>query len=201
MFWLIVGIIAAILLLLVVVSFIGVRFSYKRSGDDDRFYLTVSWLGIRLYALDISFLDLLSRGPKPAIRVKSDSNTPATVSDRGLREIPLPEALARWWPWFVRLKGPAFYILTRLNVEELNWFTRLGTGQAAQTGILSGFAWTAKSVFFKFAAGVVRFDRQPRFAVYPDFVQPAFATNVDCILRVRVGHIMIAALKALRLRR
>ncbi len=194
MFWLIVGIIAAILLLLVVVSFIGVRFSYKRSGDDDRFYLTVSWLGIRLYVLDISFLDLLSRGPKPTIRVKS------TVSDQNLREISLPEALNRWLPWLVRLKEPAFYILTRLYVQELNWFTCFGTGQAAQTSILSGFAWTAKSLFLNLAAGVVRFGRQPCFAVYPDFRQPAFATNVDCILRVRVGHIIIAALKALRSR-
>lgn len=83
-------------------------------------------------------------------------------------------------------------VLERLpwRADELSWVTRVGTGDPALTGVLSGLLWGFKGVAFGFLAERLSFSRRPVLQVLPDFESVAFRTTFRCIVRVRVGDII-----------
>ncbi|MGQ9496974.1 MAG: DUF2953 domain-containing protein [Desulfotomaculales bacterium] len=74
----------------------------------------------------------------------------------------------------------------------------IGTRDADKTGFLSGLACSAKGFFLATATKYVHFSRPPSFIVQPDFRKPGTATELKCSFDIRLGHLLLAGLKALR---
>ncbi|MGE5576603.1 MAG: DUF2953 domain-containing protein [Syntrophothermus sp.] len=86
-----------------------------------------------------------------------------------------------------------------LIAEELYWTTRVGGSDPAMTGVLVGLAWVGKSLLFGRLTGHVKFAQTPRLAVVPNFGGFDFSVAFKCILRVKLGDIMVAGIKSARL--
>ncbi len=86
-----------------------------------------------------------------------------------------------------------------LIAEELNWSTRIGGSEPAMTGILVGLVWVGKAFLFGRLTGRVKFAKPPRLAVVPNFGGFDFSVAFKCILRVKLGDIMVAGIKSARL--
>nr|WP_253298263.1 DUF2953 domain-containing protein [Paenibacillus sp. MSJ-34] len=76
----------------------------------------------------------------------------------------------------------------------MNWSTDIGIGSAADTAIATGVVWAVKSVAAGWAAATFRFMQNPQLAVYPQFHTPQFATELDCIAKIRFGQAIVAGL-------
>lgn len=84
-----------------------------------------------------------------------------------------------------------------LRIEELEWRTEIGTGDAAATGLAVGSLWALKSTVVGVLARYHVFLRAPRLAVTPAFDKPRFALEIRCIFRFSLGDIIVAVLKRL----
>lgn len=88
--------------------------------------------------------------------------------------------------------GGPLYLLRFVRVcESWHWETRLGTGDAAATAMLSGGMWGAKSCIYALLIQQVRFLQVPRFVVVPEFQRPTFDVTFDSIFRFRPGQIIL----------
>ena len=79
-------------------------------------------------------------------------------------------------------------MLKILRIDQLNWQTAGGTGEAASTGITSGGVWTIKGIIAGFLMEKVMMKCQPEFTVQPHFQIRFFQTKLDCIVSVRLGQ-------------
>ena len=79
---------------------------------------------------------------------------------------------------------------------RFTWQTRLGTGGAAGTAILCGMLWGFKANSLGLLRRKYRFSIKPELRVIPDYREARLDLHFDCIFRVKLGHIIIAALIA-----
>lgn len=180
---LIIAIVLVLILILVLFSFVTVHFRLLRRGEDDRITLTVACLRYLRYTVEVPLVDLSSR--------------PEAVADSASREIRI--SLASLWDSRQRYKRYTFvlrYLVRRTRINRFCWHSEIGTGEAHHTGLLTGIVWALKSTLTTglFARTVLL--GKPDLAVFPDYQQPRLNTFLDCIFKIRIGHIMIAALKA-----
>lgn len=88
-------------------------------------------------------------------------------------------------------------VLRRFHVERLSWHTAIGTGDAAETGVLTGLAWGVKSTVVGVAGAYVQWERPPQIRVDPVFHEPRLETDLQCIVRFRIGHAIVAGIRLL----
>jgi hypothetical protein len=86
--------------------------------------------------------------------------------------------------------------LTRsMLVEKLVFRVRVGTDDAALTGILGGIYWTLAGTLTALAQQWLRLKEQPVLAFNPDFTaEPVFAAKFDGVVSFRIGHLTIGSM-------
>lgn len=87
--------------------------------------------------------------------------------------------------------------LDNTRVHEFRWETILGTGDAAATGTLSGFAWAGKSAVFALVAKMMKVRHLPHLNVSPVFQASFFRTSISCIVSFSVGNAMRGLIRVL----
>lgn len=91
------------------------------------------------------------------------------------------------------------YLTARAVGVRVEVAVAVGTGEAATTGLLAGAGW---AVLGNLAVGLQRNlppgSARPVFRVVPDYHRRVFEASLDCIFKVRAGHIIGAAVRLLR---
>lgn len=80
------------------------------------------------------------------------------------------------------------HLLSKTHVIMYQWDLELGLGEAAQTAIASGMAWSVLSVLTGAATEHIRFNVVPSIQVVPRYNDLTFLTRLVCISRLRVVH-------------
>lgn len=187
--------------LLLAQTFLRMDLNYRRDGQDDRVIIRVSWLGLTAYKTNIAAVDLQTKqAVYPSLRMQTDREEDTTNSHnlRNVLEIPLTRVIRHFYRMFWRFQPAFVYLAPRLRVERLTWHTCLGTGTVDRSGILTGLVWSIKGVIISWFTHITDFRARPHILVEPRFECPGFSTRLNCILAARLGHIIIAGLKALR---
>lgn len=181
-----------ILLSLVLVSSVRVHCHYERKGEDDHLTVGITWLRWLTYTASIPLVDLRARLKRETtVRVEAEGQE---------KEISLPDTLRMAVNAFVRFHRSLKYASSRTRVKKLEWSSEFGLANAANTGLLTGAAWALKSSLLTAVSAYSHMETVPRICVRPNFQKPLFHTLLDCIFEIRIGHIMIAGLKAVRFR-
>lgn len=83
------------------------------------------------------------------------------------------------------------------------WFSTLGLPDPALTGVLYGLAWDLKGMIMGVLQSGYGFSCQSRIQLTPSFLHSGLDTLIDCIFKIRLGHIIFAGIHGtiLRLRR
>lgn len=79
-------------------------------------------------------------------------------------------------------------LLSQTHVIMYQWDMELGLGEAPQTAIASGIAWSLLSVVTGAATHYTTFDVVPSIQVIPRYNDLTFLTRLVCISRLRVVH-------------
>lgn len=108
--------------------------------------------------------------------------------EQALRKLPdfLPKSSGELLDWL----RPAFqYFRRKLRFRRLNLFIVVGGLDAFESAMLAGVAWTLAGLvgsvishLFWLPQGLYR------VTVQPNWQEPAFGLNLDCMLTFRVGH-------------
>lgn len=186
-----------VLLILIPFTTLSIRFQYRREGADDELGVTVRWIGgLVRFHYSVPLLKRTERGDL-AVRqeLRTGKGKTLTVKKRRIT----PETILRSQKRFrvlrrrVRdLNETMRRFLRHVTCERLEWATTIGTGDAAETGVLTGMAWAIKTTFVSVAGRHVRWERPPALNVRPSFEERRLESNLLCIVRFRLGHLILA---------
>jgi hypothetical protein len=97
---------------------------------------------------------------------------------------------ARYHQWLLVAEN----LERRGEFQRLSWSTQLGTGDPALTAVGIGVVWGVKETLIGYLQSRYGFVRQPEVSVTGNFQNISLDTSFNCIFRVKLGYIMIAAL-------
>ncbi|WP_169713534.1 DUF2953 domain-containing protein [Paludifilum halophilum] len=192
------SLLAAVLLLFPFTS-LWIHVAYRRSGEDDQLTLRFLWLwGLIRFRYRVPMEDISRKGLN--VREKMDTNARdkgKTLRDR-INWAAVKRARKQWA--FLRenivyLTGVIRRFLSRIVCERFTWYTEIGTGDAAETGVVTGLVWGIKSSFIGVAGSHIRWDRSPDIDVEPRFNEKLLHTDLDCIIRFRIGYAILAVIR------
>lgn len=202
MIW--VGVILLVLIIILFMTSIKVELSYKRKDQDDHILITASvWANLIRFRYEIPALQIRSlfNGADAREQVKTG------VSDEPIRKkrfrVTKEDARKNFRRVYKARKHIrnfdeiAKQIGKQIACERLEWSTRIGAGDAAVTGMATGGLWGIKTNVVGLMAKYMRLQQKPKLAIIPDFQNRDLKMELLCILRFRIGNIIIAGTRTL----
>lgn len=89
-------------------------------------------------------------------------------------------------------------MLNKITLQELNWKTHIGTGDASTTGLVTGGVWMIKGGLLGVVYELSNVDCKPNLAITPHFQQKGVFSEVDCILTIRLGKAIYTVMHIIR---
>ncbi len=80
----------------------------------------------------------------------------------------------------------------KITCEKFVWNTKIGTGDAAEAGFLTGLAWSFKWMLLSWLGNQIRWNAKPELKVDPRFNEAILETYFHSIIRFRIGHAILA---------
>ncbi|WP_124727284.1 DUF2953 domain-containing protein [Staphylospora marina] len=202
-FWLTAfGIIGGLILLILLISMTSVRIEFllKREDGDDRGEVNIRAL-FGLIRYRVEFPSLVFKGWEEGLQIQEnraggaggrnvDNREEEFVIDKETMRA-AKRSIQEMMDHFVHLRLTLRWFLSKVTCEKLVWFTRLGTGDAAEAGLLTGIAWGVKSTLVGILGSYIRWERPPELAIDPDFHRPALETRLQGIIRFKIGHAIL----------
>ncbi len=190
------------------------RIFYQKVAWDDALVLEMSFLhGLLKRRRSVNLLQLTPRGVKQHQKIsgrwfflRKNQHKKTTAPYQGNSR--------NWREFFQRYQEyglgmtlltyflPANYHRYLFVVEDLErrgyftkftWVTRFGTGNPVSTATVYGVLWGVKSSLLSYLHRKTKFVVRPDIQIIPDFQNSRLDLNFDCIFRVKLGYIIIAA--------
>jgi hypothetical protein len=97
------------------------------------------------------------------------------------------------------VRRPLRYLGRRTRCTRLAIAAEIGGADAMESAMLAGASWAVVGTALGIFSGMVRLDPGiPRVTIVPNYGGPAFRLDTDCILRLRLGHAIVAGVWLLR---
>ncbi|WP_429844015.1 DUF2953 domain-containing protein [Brevibacillus sp. FIR094] len=180
---------------------------YSREGDNDQLDITIAAWGIirRKYEIPILLLKMTEGGPELVAEVETIQQG-FKIRDR-VKDFTRKQ-VKRWYHNYrdllerVRDLLPMLKDLSnQIRCTKFEWHTWMGTGQAAETGALTGLIWGVKSIIVGIFSHSVSLRTMPAMSVHPVWNQSLLHTKVHIVLKFYFGHFFYYGLKVvLRIR-
>ncbi|MBU8715625.1 MULTISPECIES: DUF2953 domain-containing protein [Brevibacillus] len=198
--WVFLGLL--VLLLLLVITPVKISCYYHRKEEDDQLEVELeAWHGLfsRKYELPILLFKVSPAGPELVAKVETieqGSKVQEKIKDFTRRQV------KRWYHNYrelvdrVRDLLPLFRDLCKqIHCTKLEWHTLLGTGQAAETGAITGVIWGVKSLIVGVLSHSISLRTMPAMSVQPVWNDAVIQTTFRCVFRFYLGHFLFSLLK------
>lgn len=198
-----ISIILIVILLLVSLSSIKIKVRLlKDNSCEEVVFHFYALYGLIKYRMEIPFVELMNKTqPVAATEINSDieiSNQETVKQhnnkDIGWRELESFYNQAR--QIYKRFGTGIRYINKRLIMEDISWTTEVGVSDAAATAITTGVFWALKSNIIALLIKKLSL-KSYHVNVQPYYGADKFNTSLDCIITLKIVHIIIAGLKIL----
>ncbi|WP_134698518.1 DUF2953 domain-containing protein [Ammoniphilus sp. YIM 78166] len=180
---------------------------YKKRKVDDHIHLELQFLfGLISLKFDIPMINLNSFMEGVPVKTQASSDVPVgrepapAMGGFFLRR----QLIKRLLEFLNRLKLRAHDLqevtretLSRVRCERLEWYTRVGLGDAATTGMATGLFWGIKTAIIGVMSHYLSMRTTPRMNIVPAFHALEIDTQFTCILRYRIGNTIIAVVRIL----
>lgn len=87
---------------------------------------------------------------------------------------------------------------SHITVTTFEWQSKIGTGDAAQTGVLVGIGWSVKYGVLALISKYMRVKTTPVLSLIPSFQQAVSETNFVCMIHFRIGHAIVAGIRIMK---
>ncbi|MHB8124134.1 MAG: DUF2953 domain-containing protein [Desulfitobacteriaceae bacterium] len=185
-----------------------VDFRYTRSDEQDHLVISIKALhGLWKFSITLPALQLeWDEGPQLEIDQKTKSGTGSIhkAKQRVRFRFWRLGFLYRLWPGIPRilskLQKIKYYFYRGIHCTSLNWHFEIGLRDPVQTALVVGSLWAILgSSLARFYRQVTMDTDHPQLQIIPQFQKPGFSCEINCIFNLRMGHIIIAGLKLLRI--
>lgn len=211
--WILVGVLLLFFVIIAIIMWspLCIEIYYLRHAKDDNGYIRLSiWNGLISYRFKIPSMDYqgLEKGLKVTTQTdptKQETDTLEKESELTINKTTLEKIKDRYQALLDNISY--FHQLLRsffrhVECQKFYWATRIGTGDAAEAGVLTGIGWTVKTTITGFFAGYIQWKQAPELEVIPDFHRPVMETCFQSIFQFRIGHAIILILRIyLRIRK
>jgi hypothetical protein len=166
-------------------------------ADDDRFQGIQIRFGLPLYRFEqiydysdprLSFFEalLIDRWEKSAAQKRAWSRKHITNIFKISKQIHL---LSDWeqQTFFIFKKALVYTV-----IEKFFWHSRVGGRNAMLAALHTGLMWSLKGLVITYLANISSL-KKVQLAVEPDYISCDFNSQIDCILKMRIVHIITIA--------
>lgn len=203
--WIVLWIVLALLLAIILVfPFTSLRLEvrYKREDGDDQLTLRLRllWGLIRLRS-SIPVMKWMQEEGAVKVQQKAESGPVKGTWRRRFTRRTLQRMRERYLMFrdqVHQLQALTRRFLQHVVLERLEWRSTVGTGDAAETGVITGVVWGIKSILVSTACSYVKWNKMPLLKVDPLFSEARLTTDLHCIIRFRIGYAMLAAIRLVR---
>ncbi len=200
--WFWIALIIVVLGLVVLVnSFIFVRFIFTRDNRDETLLIDSKALfGLIRYRYKMPHL--IFKGMEEGIQVqgeiinRNDNELKATTK-KNLNKHKIMENYHKSKRLITHVFGFTQWLtqtMCHLKCTKLQWKTNLGTGDAAETAVTTGLVWGLKSSLISVALKYMCFDVKPMLAVNPEYNKAHFSTELVCVVKMKLGIAMLSGM-------
>jgi hypothetical protein len=181
-----------LLFLIVLCTSIRVELKYNHQREGNRGSIIFFVFG-KLIRYQIKIPEITLNEEEQELHIKSVTKTKEddkTFTKEEIKKyLQLSRQLARQIEHFYRILRQ---FLQRVTFEKLHWETSIGTGDAAETGVVTGILWGIKMGLISTVGSFFHWKRQPMIQIHPHFSRLVFETRFHSIIRFRIGHAILA---------
>lgn len=184
------------------------RIRYLRSESDDHVsILFKGFFGLLHYQFKVPFLDwrwLVFPHLRLSVNAKPSGTGKVTVEDeikpRRVNFRLIINVLPNLWSMIHRLLEVKRLFYKGIRCKQLRCELEIGFTDAAHTGLAVGGMWSILGYYLGKLHNNITFEvDRPQVAVKPSFRQACFNADIDCIFKLRIGHIIVAGFKVLKI--
>ncbi len=193
--------IICLLFLIVFFTTIHIDIQYQRIDENDRLVFTfTAWHNLLTYIYEVPKLNVSvnQAGPELNVHVKDGNDKTGTK-----KSLDYPEA-KRWYEKYLDflarihdVKPILQKMFKHIYCGKIEWHTQIGTGDAAETGALTGLVWGVKNMLLSVCTHYVTLRSIPRISVQPMWNNKCIQTEMNCIVHFRIGHAIVAGTRIL----
>ncbi|MCL5057878.1 MAG: DUF2953 domain-containing protein [Actinobacteria bacterium] len=181
---------------------VELRIRYGREGEEDLLRLGLSvWPGIR-FEFRLVMIDFRSSLLWSVLSFRGEFKRGSRRSGFAERKKYSAREFVNALRQFIELKDifktvrPSLnYLAGSIELARLTWKTVLGAGDPFYTGLAAGAAWSLKGFIITALCSQLRVSGKPSFFVEPCFTRRILTVTLDCILKIRTGHIIFTGVR------
>ncbi|RIW27063.1 DUF2953 domain-containing protein [Bacillus salacetis] len=196
-----------LLLLLIIITKLTITLSLYHGNDNDHFLIKFrAWYGLVKYKVEVPMVKLDDEGPNIVFEEKTEKGKEGKGKEKDKLKKETPEEiltsikdfqeLVRHVAGFHRIVR---HFLSRVKLDDVQWQTVCGTGDASTTGTMTGLIWGAKGSLMGVISGYMNLQSMPQIMVVPSFQKAIIQMDFSCIITFRVGHAILAGIKMIKL--
>lgn len=191
----------ALLVLIIVFTPLRLSLDYRRDGMKNQDYLRIeisAWFRLVRFQYEIPVVKLLTDKKEPALLLEVEGQEKAKQMNFSMSDMKQRLQTFKQLREHVHdLQGILRTMMRKMRCEEFVWHTRLGFGEAASTGALSGLVWGIKSAIVTCFSHYISLRAVPRLSVQPVWNDEVIESQFRCILRFQLIHVLVAAARIL----
>jgi len=179
-----------------------VQIKVSKNGVDDSIqYRFTAWFGLINIKAEIPLIRLSNDLSGTEYKFKLETPN-ETLEKKKLKITPnefyqLLKRIQNFIKRIHNLHHIAKLFLKHLYLKELKWKSKIGTGEAAETGFLTGMSWGIKSNIIGFISAYLSLHCLPKLSITPDFDKKRVETHFQCMIRFRLGNAIVAGIRIL----
>ncbi|MBB5324483.1 hypothetical protein HNQ34_001580 [Anoxybacillus tepidamans] len=183
---------------------LSITIFFQHAQDDDECRITTKALfGLVRYTVRIPLIKIDKQSPGIVVAhketVKNVSESSLKRTKYNPREIihSFKEA-KEFAQHVVHLHVIVRKFLSHVSVTKLEWQSKIGTGDAAETGMIVGIGWSLKYGLAALISKYMSLKTVPFLSITPSFQQAVSETKFICMIHFRIGHAMIAGMRIVK---
>lgn len=191
-----------LLVIIVIVTLLTVRIEldYRRKEENDSLSIHIATMG-GLIRFKRHFPVLILHANDPSVQVNETRSGTLGANKKQKHRLTLDwvQHMRKNWQRLrsavADLYGIIQVFLSKVRCRRLVWHSVIGTGDAAEAGMLTGLIWGLKSVSLRLGTNFIKMETVPSIQVTPDFTHPRLETHFTCIVKFRLGQAILTAIR------
>ncbi len=193
-----------ILIILLMVMKLSITIFFQHAQDDDECRITFKTLfGLIRYTIRIPLIKLDKQSPGIVVSHKETVNNVSERSQKTTKYTPREiihsfKVTKEFMRHVVHLNEIVKKFLAHVSITTFEWQTRIGTGDAAYTGMVAGLGWSLKYGVVALLSKYMKLKTIPMLTITPCFQQAVSETKFVCMIHFRIGHAMLAGIRIMK---
>jgi hypothetical protein len=183
---------------------LSVTIFFQHAQDDDEWKITFRTLfGIVRYTVHIPLVKVETTSPGIVIAHKKSMGNTTNSKEKRSKYTPkeimnIFRKAREFTERVVHLNDIMKNFFRHVSITKFEWQTKIGTGDAAATGMIVGLGWSLKYSVLAVCSKYMKLKTTPMITIIPSFHQAVSETKFICMIHFRIGHAMLAGIRVIK---